>query len=282
MIDTSFLSQLARFNLIIKKRVTSSYTGGNKSINMGAGTELKDFRKYVPGDDIRQIDWNAYARSDKLHIKRFEEEKNLTLHIIVDFSKSMNFGKKYTKFHYACMLGVGFAYLAMKNNERFEFSTFSDELNPVRAKRGMGHLAQIVDYLNGLKTKGSSDFEEMMSQYRKTIKSKSMVIVISDFLMEPEEIKNGILQFKNHELKVIQVLDKDEKELNIEGDVKLKDSETDTVMRTYISKRTRQEYIEELGDHAAKVEEVVNSLGGRFFSASTKDDIFDVFYHLLA
>lgn len=282
MIDTQFLAQLDRFDLIIKKRVTSSYTGGHKSRSYGSGTELRDMRKYEYGDDIRKIDWNVYARTDKLHIKRFEEEKNLTLHIIVDYSKSMDFGKKYSKFHYASMLGIGFAYLAMKNNERFEFSTFSSDLNPVQARRGMGHLARIIDYLNTLKVKGNSQFKEMMAQYKNNIGSKSMVVIISDFLFDPEEIKEGIYLFKNHELRVIQVLDKEEKELNIEGDLKLKDSESDSVMRTYITKRLRQEYIEELSDHSAKIKEIVTSLGGKFYVTTTYDDIFDSFYAMLA
>ncbi len=281
MIDTSFLAQLARFNLVLKKRVTSSYTGAQKSSVMGTGTELLDLRKYVAGDDIRLLDWNVFARTDKLHVKRFEEEKNLTAHIIVDYSKSMNFGKKHTKFDYASMLGIGFAYLAMKNNDRFEFSTFSDDLNPVKARRGIKQLASIVDYLNKLKMKGISKFEDNMIHYRSMIKSKSMVIIISDFLMEPEEIKHGILQFKNQDIKVIQILDKSEKELHIEGDVKLKDSETDKVVRTYVSKRMRQEYISELDDHTAKIQEIVESMGGKFYSASTNEDVFDVFHHMM-
>ena len=158
MIDTSFLAQLARFNLVLRKRVTSSYTGAQKSKSYGTGTDLSDYRKYEPGDDIRMIDWNVFARTDKLHIKRFEEEKNLTVHIIVDSSKSMDFGKKRTKFEYAGMLGIGFAYLAMRNNDKFEFSTFADNLEVFKARRGMKNLAGIVHYLGNFKTKGNSRF----------------------------------------------------------------------------------------------------------------------------
>jgi uncharacterized protein (DUF58 family) len=281
MIDTSFLGQLSKFNLVIKKRVTSSFTGAQKSFSFGTGTELRDKRKYETGDDIRLIDWNVYARTDKLHIKRFEEEKNLTTHIIVDYSKSMNFGKKYTKFNYSSMLGIGFAYIAMRNNNRFEFSTFSDDLNPVKAKKGLRHLAQIVDYLNKLKTKGASDFSKMMDYYSKTIKHKAMVVIISDFLFDLNEIEDGITRFKNHEIKVIQVLDKEEKDLDIEGDFKLIDSETERIMKTYISKRERQKYIEELNEHSTKVQNIVESVGGKFYTTTTHENIFNVFYNIL-
>ena len=282
MIDTSFLKQLARFNLVIRKRVTSSFTGAQKSFTLGTGTELRDKRKYESGDDIRLIDWNVYARTDKLHIKRFEEEKNLTTHIIVDYSKSMNFGKKHTKFQYSSMLGIGFAYIAMRNNNRFDFTTFSDDIHPIKARKGMKQLAHIIDYLNKLKSKGTSDFSEMMSVYLKTIKNKSMVVIISDFLFDIEEIKDGISRFKNHDLKVIQVLDKEEKELDIEGDFNLIDSETDKSMKTYISKRERQEYIEELNEHSAKIQNIVESVGGKFYTTTTHEDVFNVFYNILA
>jgi len=282
MIETEFLDQLKKFSLVIRKRVTSSYTGAQKSLSYGTGTDLKDMRKYVPGDDIRLIDWNVFARSDKLHIKRFEEEKNLTAHIIIDYSKSMDFGKKHSKFDYGSMIGIGFAYLAMRTNDRFEFSTFSDDLRPVKARKGMKQLAGIVDYLNKLKIKGNSKFDVNMALYRSLIKSKSMVVIISDFLFDIEEIKTGMLQFKNHDLKVIQVLDKEEKDISVEGDVKLRDSESDVVLRTYVSKRLRQEYMQELDDHSAQIQEIVEGLGGKFFAATTRDDVFDVFYHMLA
>ena len=121
MIETGFLRELDRFSLIIRKRVTSKYTGPRKSVAMGRGMIFKDHRLYAPGDDFRSIDWRVYARTDNLYIKNYEEERNLVVHIILDCSNSMNFGKNITKFEYASMIGIGFAYLAMKENEKFQF-----------------------------------------------------------------------------------------------------------------------------------------------------------------
>ncbi len=282
MIDTSFLDQLNRFNLIIKKKVTSSFTGAQRSTMYGSGTVLKDLRKYVSGDDIRLIDWNIFARTDKLHVKRFEEEKNLSVHVVVDFSKSMNFGTQVSKFHYASMLGIGFAYLAMRNNERFVFSTFSDRLSYFKPKRGMGHLAAMIDYLNNLKTVGQSNFEEMMMKFRKTISSKSLIVIISDFLFDFEQIKHGLYRLANNDVKVIQVLDRTERELDIIGDVKLHDSESDVVLRTYVSSRLRKRYLDELNAHSAKIQKTCDEIGAKFYLATTDKAVFDVFYDLLA
>ena len=126
MLDTSFLDQLTRFNLVVNKRVTSNLAGPRKSISAGRGLTFKDYRIYAPGDDIRLIDWKVYARTDDLYIKAYEEERNLTVHIIIDGSASMGFGKPASKFDYASMIGVGFAYLEMRDNEKFQFSTFAD------------------------------------------------------------------------------------------------------------------------------------------------------------
>src|SRR3989339_535514 len=106
MIDTSFLEQLTRFNLVINKRVTSNLTGPRRSVAAGRGLTFKDYRIYAPGDDIRLIDWKVYARTDHLYIKSYEEERNMTVHVVADCSASMNFGKPVTKWDYASMIGV--------------------------------------------------------------------------------------------------------------------------------------------------------------------------------
>ena len=120
MITTDFLDQLNRFQLVINKRVTSSYMGPRRSIATGRGLTFKEHRQYAPGDDIRLIDWRVFARTDDLYIKTYEEERNLTVHSIIDSSASMGFGKPVSKFDFASMLGLGFAYLSMRENEKFQ------------------------------------------------------------------------------------------------------------------------------------------------------------------
>jgi len=280
MIDISFLDQLDRFNLIIQKRVTSSYSGERKSIIAGHGTVLKDYRQYVRGDDVRAIDWKIFARTDKLHIKQYEEEKNLTAHIVVDSSASMNFGEKITKFDYASMLGIGFAYLAMKQNEKFEFSTFSDSLNPVRAKRGSKHFASLVNYLSTLQIKGKTNFTDVMTKYKKLIKTRSLIVIVSDFLFDIEIIKHALYRLSNNEVIVIQVLDKAEKDLAITGSVRLHDSESNSVLKTFISQRLRNKYHERLEEHIIDLQKTCDQVNARFYSFTTNTSIFDAFYHV--
>src|SRR3990167_7845603 len=191
MLNTQFLDQLTRFNLVINKRVTSNLSGPRKSMAGGHGMTFKDYRIYAPGDDIRLIDWKVFARTDNLYVKVHEEERNLTVHIIIDRSASMDFGKPISKFDYASMIGVGFGYLALRDNERFQFSTFADTLDIFQPKRGMSHLAAMVQHLNSIKPKGNSKLVDTISQYKKVIGSRSLLVLASDFLVNIDEIREA-------------------------------------------------------------------------------------------
>ena len=281
MINTQFLDQLSRFNLVVKKRVTSNLTGPRRSISGGHGLTFKDYRIYAPGDDIRLIDWRVYARTDNLYIKVHEEERNLTVHIIIDRSASMDFGKPISKFDYASMIGVGFAYLALRDNERFQFSTFADTLDIFQPKRGMSHLAAMVQHLNSIKSTGNSKLVDTIRQYKKVIGSRSLLVLASDFLVNIDEIREAFYLLGDHEIKIIQVLDRTEKELKMEGDMKLIDSETKGMLRTFISPRLRMQYQQQLDEHCAKIEEVCNKLNIHYHLAITDTPIFDTFYKIL-
>lgn len=279
-IDREFLEQLDRFSLIVRKRVTSKYSGNRKSIAFGRGLVFKEFRKYEPGDDFRMIDWRVFGRTDKLYIRKMEEERNLQLHVIVDTSKSMDYGKP-TKYDYAATLGAGFAYLANKDNEKFQYATFSDTIDIFRPRRGRKHLASMIDHLNEVEPDGISKLNDAVGLYSRYVHSRSYFVIISDFLIDIDEIKSAIQRLKGHEVKVVQVLTPQERNLSIEGSVKLKDMESGHKMDTFISNRARSRYQRELDDHIAEIRKTCDSMGIDFFSVTTADDVFDVFFDVL-
>lgn len=281
MINGDFLKQLDKFSLLVRKRVTSNYAGPRRSIAQGRGIVFKEHRIYAPGDDIRAIDWNVYARTNDYYVRVYEEERNFTVHIIIDISNSMNFGKKIKKIDYASMLGVGFAYLAIKDNNKFQFSTFSERLEVFQPRKGMSHLAAMIYHLNNVKTKGMSRIKESVFQYKKLIGSRSLLVLISDFLINIEDIREALFNLGDHEIKIIQVLDPVEKDLNMEGDFKLKDSETSSILRTFISPRLRVNYQKMLEDHSSEIAKTCNSMGINFYQITTDTPIFDAFYRIL-
>jgi uncharacterized protein (DUF58 family) len=283
MINTDFLRHLDRLSLIINKRVTSNYTGERKTLYTGQGLVFKDYTIYSPGEDLKAIDWKVFGRTEKLFIKRFEEERNLTVHVIVDFSASMNFkSKQLKKSEYASMFGIGIAYMALKNNERFVLSTFAEKLNVFRPKKGKRQLMFLLQHLNEQQPKGVSNFEASLAKYKSMINSKSFVAIISYFLYDINQIKSVLYRLKNQEVKLIQILDPLEAELNMEGDYKLRDLESDEQVRTYVSPYLRKNYLEKLNAHASEIKKVCDETGAQFYSFSTDTPIFDAFYQIFS
>ncbi|MBD3318372.1 DUF58 domain-containing protein [Candidatus Woesearchaeota archaeon] len=283
MIDLSFLQKLDKLTLIIRKNLTSNYSGERRSKEIGQGLLFADHTIYTEGDDIRHVDWKVFGRTDKLFIKRFEEERNLTVHVLVDFSGSMGFGShKMLKSTYAAMMAIGFAYIALRNNERFVLSTFDERLLTYRPKRGRRQLAQMFDVLNNRKPKGKTSFESSISSYKRLIDSKSLVIVISDFLYDLDEIKNVLLKLRKNQVKFVQVLDPVELKLMLEGSYKLKDLETSDVLRTYISPALRKKYLRLLSKHNAAIKQLCEETNSSFYTVSTETPIYDAFYEVLS
>ena len=282
MIDTDFLKHLDRLSLIINKRVTSNYVGERQSVHTGYGMVFKDHGIYSPGEDFRRIDWKVFARTDKLHIRRYEEEKSLVVHVLIDSSASMDFGSgAHKKFDYAAMIGIGFAYMAMKKNEKFVLSTFSDTFELFAPKRGKRQLVATLDYLRNKKAEGVSKFEEALSGYSKCVKHKSMIVIISDFLYDIEDVRRVLYRFKNHEIKLVQVLDPMEVKLNLRGEFKLKDMETKGFLRTFIGPFLKKHYMEKLADHVNRLRWIANSLGASLNSINIEMPIYDTFYEIL-
>lgn len=281
-IDIDFLRTLDRLQLILKKKIYADTQGGHTSTSFGEGVVFQDYKAYVPGDDFRHIDWKVYARTDKFYIRRFEEERNMTIHILIDASASMDFGSgPHNKFDYASMVGLGFSYMAYRNNERFLVNTFTDKVRYVRPGKGRDQLVSFFDYLRQHKAVGKSDFKRAMEEYRKRINSKSMIILISDFLYDLDEVREVLARYRKSEVFVIQVLDIEERNLSVSGDIILEDSETETKMRTFISHRMKQNYQDKLQEHIYHLKDLCEENDASFISVSTNTPIFETFYHML-
>ncbi len=278
MIDTSFFKELDRFSFMVRKRVSTAYSGSRRSILKGRGMEPVSYREYTQGDDFKTIDWKVYGRTEKLYVKEFEEEKSLTTHILLDTSKSMDFR---TKFEYAAMLALGFAYLVTKDNEKFGVSTFAEEINITKPKRGRRYLSQTIDLLNNSPLIGKTRFDYCMEKYASIIKSRALVFIISDFMADINSIKSAIFRLGDNELVLIQVLDPIEKNLNLGGEAKLIDLETEKKLDIYTSPRLRAEYEKRLNDHIARIKETCLAVGADFHTVTTDKPVFDAIFEVV-
>jgi len=281
-IETDFFTQLDRFTFSVRKRVSTVYAGNRPSTRSGHGIDTIGFREYDPGDALKDVDWKAYARTEKLYVRQFEEEKTLTTHILLDASKSMDYPEKGTsKFEYSAMLAAGFAYMVTKYNDRFAISTFTEEIDINKPSRGRKNLMRAIERLSDLELSGKTSIGEAVMKYSREIKSRSLVILISDFMQEPEAIETALHRLSDHDLIVIQVLDPTEKVLPLQGNSKLVDLETGEDIRTYISDKFKERYTKKLDDHSARIKKTCMKVGAEFYIFTTDTPVFSAFYHTI-
>ncbi|MFB6204704.1 MAG: DUF58 domain-containing protein [Candidatus Nanohaloarchaea archaeon] len=276
MIEIDFLDELDRFQLALKKNSVEMQEGEQSSESTGHGMVFKDHKQYVPGDDIRRIDWKAYARTGDYFIKRYEEEKSVTLHILLDRSSSMNYGDP-KKYDYAGKLGIALAYMALNTNDRYRFSVFSETLTDISSGRRNSNLPRIVDTLNEIRKTPESRIERCVTEYSSRIENKSAVIILSDFLSDIESIESGIEGLQDTDTLLVNVFDPTELDPGMEGDKILTDPESDSRLRTYLSKRTKERYRGRLQEHISELEEVAHSHGAEYMQLSTGQDFFESF-----
>lgn len=276
MIKPEFLEELERFNLALKKDSNEIKEGEHSSSSTGQGMVFEDHKKYVPGDDIRMIDWKVYARTDNLFVKRFEEEKSVTVHILVDRSSSMDYGSV-NKYEYAAKLGLIMANMVSNTNDRFHFSVFSETVTDISFARRNPNLGEIVETLNSLGKTPESRIERCITDYSERIENKSIVLIISDFLTETERIESAVKRLKGTETVLVNVLSEKEMNPDMQGDKILKDPESSSKLRTYLSRQSKQRYNEELDRHTSRIEEASAKYGADYILRSTEEDVFQTF-----
>jgi len=277
--DTEFFKELEKFSLLVRKRVSTAYSGGRKSLRFGHGISPVGYREYRKGDDFKLVDWKVYGRSEKLYIREHEEERSLVVHILLDGSASMSFEGK---FAYASRLAAGFAYLATMENEKYAISLFCNKLYPGEPKRGRRNLFQSIGQLDEIAPRGGTSLLAIADQLAALLKTTSLVVLISDLLGETGDVLSSIYRLSGHELVVIQVLAPQEAQLGFGGDVKFVDLETGVPLITRVTEGERQEYLKRLGEHNDRISAACSQVGAHYFLCKTDQPIFEAFSEMLS
>ncbi|MFB6167504.1 MAG: DUF58 domain-containing protein [Haloferacaceae archaeon] len=280
MIDPDFLDELARFDASLDRRADDPQQGEQESQNLGEGLTFADYRRYSPGDDIRLVDWRLYARTEEYYIKQFEEERNLTVHVLIDASGSMGYGgpEDRAKFEFAAKLGLGFAYLTAEENNDVRISTFAgdhERLDTGRSNRG--EILRSIDLLNETEPTGEAAFERALAGYESTIESRSLVVVASDFLADPDDVEAGLGALAENDLVCPQVLAPEERDPEAEGDTVFVEPETGAEVRTYFGGSLARTYRDRLEAHVETISSRCRRLGAGHSLVTTDDAFFDAF-----
>ncbi len=231
------VSRLSRLDLIAKNVVEGYITGLHKSPYHGFSTEFAEHRQYMAGDSLRFLDWKVYGRTDRMYVKRFEEETNLKSHIILDVSGSMGFRNQgsVTKLRYGNMLTAALAFLMIRQRDSVGLVTFSDSLKSYVPPRSIqSQLKEIIKVLSSTEPAGTTITGNILHTLAERLSVRGLVIFISDLIIDPDELIHGLKHFRHngHEILVFHILDPMELSFDYQGETRFKDMETDEKITT--------------------------------------------------
>lgn len=229
------VAKLRGLNLRARSIVAGFISGMHRSAYHGFSVEFAEHRQYVPGDDTRYIDWRIFGRADRLYIKEYEEETNLRCNILLDASKSMAYGgpdanKGRTKFEYGATLAAHLAYLLISQQDAAGLITFDHEIRErLPSATGKRQLNDMLTLLEGSQPDAQTDVKLLFHRLAEELRKRSMVILISDLLADPDEIVDGLehICFAGHELIVFHVMDHHEWTLPFIEDIRFEGLEDD-------------------------------------------------------
>jgi uncharacterized protein (DUF58 family) len=210
-LDPLVLAKVRSLELQARLIVEGYLSGMHKSPYHGFSVEFAQHREYVPGDDIKHIDWKVYGRTGRFYLKQYEEETNLVLWILLDLSESMRYGSgPITKYDYACMTAAALSYLTLHQSDSVGFVTFDSQVRSfLRPSSQPSHLKEIVHAMN----KGCGDQKTSLApifhDLAERINRRAILVLLSDLFDEPATILAGLkhLRYKRHEVAVMNILD---------------------------------------------------------------------------
>lgn len=250
------INQVARLDLKAKFIVEGFLTGLHASPFQGFSVEFSEHRKYVPGDDLKDLDWNVYAKTDKYYLKKFQAETNVTGYLVMDLSASMayTYRQELTKFDYGICLAAALGYLMIHQQDPVGLVTFDKVIRavlPPHSKRTQ--LGNILAMLANLKPAGETDIAHCVHQLAALIRTKSLIMIFSDLLTDADALMKALyhLRHRGNEIIIFHILDEAEVHFPFEGLIEFEDVETPEKM-TIDAKGMRLDYlqsIEEFRNH---------------------------------
>jgi uncharacterized protein (DUF58 family) len=233
------LAALGNLEFVARSVVEGFLIGLHRSPHRGFSVEFAENRQYVPGDDVRHVDWRMYARSDRYYVKQYEEETNLRAYLAVDTSRSMDWssapGQLVSKLEYARLLAASLAYLLLRQGDAAGLLAFDDQIRLRVQPRGTRrHLATLLASLAGLRGSGTTDARGAIREVALRMRRRGLVVLISDLLVDPEETLRALhfLRHRGHEVLVFHLMDPGERDLPQAGDAVFFDPEDESEVRT--------------------------------------------------
>ncbi|MFO0879063.1 MAG: DUF58 domain-containing protein [Gemmataceae bacterium] len=271
LLDADFLARLERLELVTRKIFQGRLKGERRSQRKGQSVEFADYRNYVVGDDLRFLDWNLYARLDRLFLRLFQEEEDLHVFVLIDTSLSMDFGTP-TKLRYACQVAAALGFIGLVNLDRVVVEAFGERLGPALPPlRGRRSLGRLLAFLSQLQPTGPGNLSQVLRAFSLKTRGRGVVVLLSDF-MDKGGYAEGLryLVARQMDVHVVQILSQEEIDPDLMGDLKLVDVEDADAAEVTVQLPLLRRYQENLAAYRDELETFCTRRGIGCISTSTE------------
>lgn len=276
LLSSGLRTRLSQYHWQTAQLKRGTQKGKRRSAAFGSSLDFSDFRAYQPGDDVRQIDWNVYARTNRHYIKRYLDEQELSLAVYLDCSLSMGLEKE--KWQMAKSLAAAIGYTGLVNDDRVSVIPVSEKGLAFSRKKGVVFANQMLRQMESFEAGESGSFTEKLPRYRQ--QKTALSFIISDFLEPVEQVADRLkLLQTNQQLRVIHLLSEKEMNPELSGDVKLinVEQETDTV-QVSVTRGVISSYKERLREHCRLIEKTCMDRGIGYVQVSTGQSIDEILF----
>jgi uncharacterized protein (DUF58 family) len=281
LFDEAFLRRLEQLELASRRLTAGRMKGERRSVRRGQSVEFADYRTYASGDDLRQLDWNAYARLERLFVKLFVEEEDVTVHVLVDASRSMDYGEP-NKLDAARRAGAALAYLGLASMDRVSVAFLGDgTASPMRPLRGKRRAAELFAFLSEPRTERMTGLASAARAYASRMRGSGPLILISD-LMDPgylDALRD--LAGTRSQLSVLHLLAPEELEPEVPPDARLVDLETGQPIEVSGDDDLVERYRARLTEWSGEIASFVSRRGGAYVQVPSDLDLADLLFDVL-
>lgn len=271
LLAPDFMTKLEQLELLSRKIFIGRMKGERRSKKRGESVEFADYRNYVVGDDLRFLDWNIYARLERLLLKLFMEEEDLNVTLLFDVSKSMDWGTPH-KGLYVKRVAAALAYIGLINYDRVSLYGYASTLaHEMRGVRGRRLVAQVIQFLEEIPYAGVSDFAAVAKRFAIRHRGRGVVVVLGDFLDKGGyEAGLRFLLARDLDLYVVQVLAPEEIDPTLAGDLRLRDVEDEDIAEVTISAPLLRKYKANLQSYCTALKDYCTRRGITYLFTSTQ------------
>ncbi len=285
------LAQLGPFEVRAKRIAEGVMSGMHRSPYQGLAVEFAEHRQYVPGDPVRHIDWKVFGRSDKLYLKRFQQETNLDIHLLVDASGSMRYGSlgrkagwggtrtardaAWTKFDHATAAAAAMAFLGLSQRDRVSASMFGPTtVAQTRCSNAQGHWRAVVQCLATTPVDGRADLVRAVDELLARAPHRSLVVLVSDFLMPASRVREALarLRHRGHDAVLLRVLDRHEIRFDLDDEAPFDGMEGEGEVQVD-ARAVREAYLEVLREDERALERLSIGFGFDLVRMDTHESV---------